>query len=203
VLFFDLRVLRGNLVEHLVKQAVGELHDVVLREAGHLFPAVPGGILERVADNPLAAAPGDHLEALDLIRRVLVLDARVEVLLVLAHDDDIHRRVLGRDVRVVGHARTHVRVEPQQLTCRDVQALEPAALRGCDGRLQEDLGPQQAIQRALLDARRVAAEVDLLADFNLLDLQPRARLLEDGQRRVHDLRTDAVALGDCNCNFLF
>src|SRR5262249_15167642 len=39
----------------------------------------------------------------------------------------------------------------------------------------------------------VAAQVDLLADLDLLDRETRARRLQDRQRRVHDLGADPVA----------
>ena len=39
-------------------------------------------------------------------------------------------------------------------------------------------------------------EVDLLADLDLLDRQARAGRLQDLERGGHDLRADAVAVGD-------
>ena len=51
----DIRILRADLVEHLVEQAVGHLHDVVLHEAGDLLAIVQPRVLERVAHNLLAA----------------------------------------------------------------------------------------------------------------------------------------------------
>ena len=46
----------------------------------------------------------------------------------------------------------------------------------------------------------VARQVDLLADLDLLDGEPRAGRLEDRERRVHDLGADAVAAGDGDGN---
>ena len=46
-----------DLVEDLVEQAVGHLHDVVFREAGDLLAVVPARVLEGVADDLLAARP--------------------------------------------------------------------------------------------------------------------------------------------------
>ena len=130
--------------------------------------------------------------------RLLMLDAGIEVFLVLAHDDDVHLGMLGVDVRVIGHARPHVGVEPERLARGDVEALEPAALRRRDRRFQEYLGAAQRLPRARLDAGAVAAQVDLLADLNGLDVDARAGLLQDLKRRVHDFGADAVAVRDRN-----
>ncbi len=59
-------ILRADLVEDLVEEAVGHLHDVVFREAGDLLAVVAARVLERVAHDPLAAAAGDELQALHL-----------------------------------------------------------------------------------------------------------------------------------------
>ena len=101
-----------------------------------------------------------------------MLDAAVDVFLVLADDDDIHAGMLGVDVGVVGDARAHVRVQAEHLPGGDVQALEAAALRRRDRRLQEHLRAAQRLPRARLDAGTVAAQVDLLADFDGLDVEP-------------------------------
>ena len=79
--------------------------------------------------------------------------------------------MLGVDVGVVGHAGADVGVEAQRLARRDVQALEAAALRRGDRRLEKDLGAPQRFPRAGLDADADAALVDLLADFDGFDLE--------------------------------
>ncbi len=101
VLVFDRRILGRDLVEDLVEQAVGDLHDVVFGEAGHLLTAVGLRIFEGIPHDPLGALAGDQLQALRDIDRLLVLDASVEVFLVFADDDDVHLRMLGADERVI------------------------------------------------------------------------------------------------------
>ena len=64
VLVLDLRIFGADLVEDLVEQAVGHLHDVVFGEAGDLLAVVQRGVFEGVADDLLAARPRDQLEAL-------------------------------------------------------------------------------------------------------------------------------------------
>ena len=114
-------------------------------------------VLERVADDLLAARARDQLEALNDLRALLILDAGVEVLLVLADDDHVHLRVLGLDVRMVGDARPDVGVEAERLAGGDVEALVAAALRRGDGRFEKHLGAAQRLPRFRVDARGVAA----------------------------------------------
>ena len=121
-----------DLVEDLVEQAVGHLHDVVLHEAGDLLAVVQARVFERVAHDLLAARPRDQLDARHHFRRQLILDARVQILFVLAHDHHVHIGMLGVDERMVGHARPHVGILAQRLARGDVQALEAAALRRGD-----------------------------------------------------------------------
>ena len=137
----NVRILHTDFVEHLMEQAVGHLHDVVLHEAGDLFAIVQARILEGVAHDLLAARPRNQLDAGHDFGRHLVFDARIEVLFVLAHDHDIHIGMLGVDERMIGNARPDVGILPQGFSGGDVEALESSALRGRDGSLEEDLGP--------------------------------------------------------------
>ena len=59
----DVGIFGGDLVEDLVEEAVGHLHDVVLHEAGDLLAIVQARVLEGVADDLLAARPRDQLDA--------------------------------------------------------------------------------------------------------------------------------------------
>ncbi len=196
VLLLELRILGADLVEDLVEEAVGELHDVVLGEAGHLAPAVGAGIFERIADDLLGAWPGNELQALEHLVGLPVLDAGIQVLFVLAHDHDVHLRMPGGDERRVRSAGPHVGVEPERLAHGDVEALEPAALGGGDRRLVEHARAPQRLPGAGLDSRADALRVDLLADLDRLHFELRAGGLQDAQGRGHDLRADAVAVGD-------
>ena len=89
-------------------------------------------VLEGVAHDALAARARDELKALVDLVRLAVLDARVEVLLVLAHNHDVDLRVLGLDEGVERDARAHVRKEAERLADRHVEACEGrgAARRG-------------------------------------------------------------------------
>ncbi len=128
--------------------------------------------------------------------RRLILDARVKVLFVFAHDDQIHHRVLGADEGIVRHARADVGVEAQHLARGHVQALVTSALRRGDGSLQKHLGAAQGIPGAGHDAGRVARKINLLADFDGFDVQKSAGGFQNVQRGGHDLGADAVAMRD-------
>ena len=48
----------------------------------------------------------------------------------------------------------------------------------------------------------VLPEINLLADLDRFDVEARAGFLQDVEGRSHDLRPDAVAVGDCNRCFV-
>jgi len=77
MLFFEVRVLGADFIEDLVKQAVGELHNVVFRETGHFFTFVAPCVLEGVANNLFGSRPADQLQALVDLVGLPVLDACV------------------------------------------------------------------------------------------------------------------------------
>jgi len=56
--------------------------------------------------------------------------------------------------------------------------------------------PQQGLPGAGFDSGRIAAQVNLLADFDGLYVKSRAGRLQNLERGVHDFRSDAVAVGD-------
>ena len=151
----DVRVVGRDLAEDGEKEPVRELHDVRLRHAGDLTTPVRARVLEREADDPLrrggadglhgdARAGGDLLrlqgvQGLDHVRRGVgagfVLDARVEVLRVLAHDDEVDILV-PRAHPFVRLARAQAGVQPELVAQRDVDRAEAGADRRGDRPLQ-------------------------------------------------------------------
>ncbi len=109
--------------------------------------------------------------------------------------------MLGLDEGVIRDARPHIGIEAEPLARGDVETLEAATLRRRDGRFEKDLGAPQGFPGAGVDPGAVAAQVHLFADLDRLDIDGRAGLLQDGESRVHDLGTDAVAMGDRDGNF--
>ena len=98
--------------------------------------------------------------------------------------------------RVVRNAGPHVGILAQRLARGDIQALEPAALRRCDRRFQEHFGPQKRVPGTGLNTRGIAAQINLLANLDGLDLESRAGCFQDLERGIHDLRAYAVSMGD-------
>ena len=195
-------VLGADLFEDPVEETVADLHDVVFGEAGDLLSVVAQRVLEGVANDLFTARPGDQLQALSDLGGLLVLDSRVKVLFVLPDDDEIHARVLGFDKRRVRDAGSDVGVQTQRLARRDVQALVAAALRRRDRGLEKHPRSPQGIPGRRLDARRDASPIDLFADLDDLRLDARPGTLQDFQGRGHDLRADAVTIGDSDRNVL-
>src|SRR6185503_16428778 len=115
---------------------------------------------------------------------------------ILAHDHDVHVRMLGLNKRMIRNAGSYVGIEPERFAHRDVEALVTAALWSCDRGLEKNFGSAQGVPRAGIDARSISGEIDLLANVYFFDIQFRARLFQDIQRGFHDFRADAVAVGD-------
>ena len=82
-------VLGGDRPATLEEEAVGQLHDVGLVDGGHLVAAVGDRVLEGEPGDPFRGLAGDDLDALGGITADHVLDPGVEVLGVLADDDEI------------------------------------------------------------------------------------------------------------------
>ena len=189
-------ILRRQLVEDLVEEAVRQLHDVVFGEGGDLGSTVVARVFEGVANDALAAGAGDELEGLHDVGGLAVFDPGVEVFFVLADQHHVHVGVvLGLDVGMERGGGAHVGEEAERDARGDVEALEAAALRRGDGRLEEDSGASDRFPRGVIDAGGDAAAVDLLTDLDDFRLDARPGSLEHVHDRRHDLGADAVAIG--------
>ena len=110
-------VVRGDGPAALEEQPVGQLHDVGLVDGRHLVPAVGDRVLEGVSGDPLGRGAGDDLDALGGVGADHVLDAGVQVLGVLADDDQVDVLVARLDA---SHrlGRSQVGVQPEGLAKR-------------------------------------------------------------------------------------
>ena len=136
-----------------------------------------------------------------VLRRVLLeLDAGVEVLGVLADEDDVDVLVLRADA-VVALAGAYAGVEVQGLPKSDVDAPEAGAHRGRDRALDADLGLPDRLDHGVRQ-RRPGRLHDV--DAGLLDvpLEAHPGRVEDALRGVGDLGAGAVAgdEGDAVCH---
>ena len=85
----DRWVVRRELLEGVLQQALGELHDVRLRGAVDRFAAFGQRKSERELHDFLAAFARYDLQPFGDARRLHVFNAGVEILDVLANDDDV------------------------------------------------------------------------------------------------------------------
>ena len=126
VLELDVAVLGRDVPRDVEEEPVGELHDVRLVDRRDLAAAVAARVVEgelddlararlgdrldrdaRVAADARVALAGEPVEQLvGVLGALLELDARVEVLGVLANDDQVDVRVAGADARVALAGRT-------------------------------------------------------------------------------------------------
>ena len=176
----------------LEEQAVGQLHDVRLVDGRDLAPAVGDGVVEGEAGDPLRRGAGDDLDALRGVGADHVLDAGVQVLGVLADDDEVDvlvarlealdraRRAGGwRTGRAPGGASTLTLRKPSP-TGVVIGPLSATLLRWIDS-------------RTCSGQRRAVLGHDGLAGVDDLPFERDAGRVEDAAGRLRQLRTDAVA----------
>src|SRR5215213_1451014 len=82
-------IVSCDLEEDVAEQAIGELHDIGLVDDGDVLATLFLGALEGHPADALGAFAGDDLDRLGRMLAHGVLDAGVEVLCVLAIDDDV------------------------------------------------------------------------------------------------------------------
>ena len=175
----------------LEEQPVGELHDVRLVDRGDLAPAVRDRVVEGEPGDPLGRGAGDDLDALGGVRADHVLDARVQVLGVLAHDHEVD--VLVARLEALHRAgRAQVGVQAERLAERDVDAPEALADGRRDRALERDLVAPDRLEDVLRERRPVLGH-DGLAGVLDLPLERHARGVEDAPGGLRQLGPDAVA----------
>src|SRR3989441_1259630 len=222
----------GQRVAPLHEHPFRVLLDVPLVDEGHVLAIVLDGVANGGADEPLAALLGDRLDAdgrgvreadlvhlhlvlqelhdlLRLRRGLLPLDARVDVLGVLAEDHHVHLvgPLHGRRHALEVLHRAQADVEVEHLAQRHVERAEPFA----DGRGERALDGDEVladdVERLLgQQVRRTVLAVDLGRFLAGVHLGPRdlllalVGLLHGGIEHAHGRRPDvgpgAVALDE-------
>ena len=157
-------------------------------------PSGLSGLIEmpgRAADLLLLSPVQELDHRVGVVRAGLELDARVEVLGVLAHDDEIDGVVAGPDARV-GLARPHAGVETELVPEGDVDGAKAGADRRRDRALQRDAVPLDRIECVLRERRpRRLHHVD--ARLLHVPLERDARGLEHAARRLGELGACSVS----------
>ena len=132
-------IVLGDPAEAIEEEPVGELHDVGLVDGRDPLAPVPPRVIEGELRDPRGGALRDDLQGLDDSRHDRVLEAAVEVLGVLADDDEVDVLEPAGDR---GHVldRPEVGVEVERLAQPDVDRGEALS----DGRayraLERDAG---------------------------------------------------------------
>ena len=156
-----------------------------------LCAAVGDGVVEGVARDPLGRGAGDDLDALRRVRADAMLDARVQVLGVLAHDDQID--VLVARLNALHRAsRAEVGIQVERLAQGHVDGAEALADRRRDRALERDARLADRVEHVL--GQRRAVDRDLgFAGIDGTPFEPEPSRLEHGRGRARKLRADAIA----------
>ena len=134
----NVRILGRDLSEDFMKQTVGKFHNVVFSEAGDLLAIVAASIFKCVAHNLFRSWARNNLQTLHDLIGLAVLNARVQILFILADDHDVHARMLRLDERMIRNAGPHVRVKSERFAHGHVQALVASTLRRRNRSFQEN-----------------------------------------------------------------
>lgn len=194
VVGLDGGVLGGGALEGGSEQAVGELHDVGLVDAGNLLTVVGQRKAEGELGDALRLGARDDLERLDDALDGLVLEARVLTLGVLtddAHVDALVAGLVAGDVLDQGDGG----VDVELLSHGDVEGLVAGALEGCvQDTLEAELVAAQRGDRLLKHvlSRPAAHAVVEAGCVDLLPLDGHVVCLEEGLDALCHLGTDTV-----------
>src|SRR5439155_237728 len=170
---------QGDLIAEVGDGGGAALADDLEREAGVLPDATHAGGIGQLAD------------LLDGRVALLELDAGVEVLVVLADDDEVDVLVAGADAWVAfGGAQAGIEVE--HLAEGDVDGAKATAARCSDRALDGDLVGADGVKDFFRkDGAVLLGGVE--AGFAVIPIKGDAGGLEDADGGVHDLWADAVA----------
>ena len=196
IVLCDLRIVRGDALHAFEEQPVAHLHDVRLVDRGDTFASVTLRVGERELRDAGGGFERDDLQALDDARHDLVLETGIEVLGVLAHDDEIDVLVARRHTRDVPDG-TEIRKELERLAQADVHAGKPASNRRRQRPLERNLVARNRLEQCFRKRRAVLLDGGRAREVRFpFDIE--AGGLDDLHDGVGDLRPDAVAGDQCD-----
>lgn len=193
---FDARIFGGHFIKDLVKESVGQLHDVVFGHAGDFFASVGFGVFECVANDSPGAGFGNEFEALDDVLGLAVFDSGVEVFFVFADDDDIHSIGSAGECGVVGDAGADVGEEPEGFADRYIEGFESSTLGSGDGGFEEDFGAAEGFPSFFGDSGGISGEVNRFSDLDFFGFDGGFGGMENAQGCGHDFWADTVTVRD-------
>src|SRR5262249_51076772 len=97
VIRLDLRIIARDLAEAVEEEAVGHLHYVRLVDRGDFLAPFAAGVIKRKPSDSTGGPVGNDFQTLNYSRNDLVFESGVEILGVLADDDEVDVLVAARD----------------------------------------------------------------------------------------------------------
>ena len=172
-LVLNFRELRGHGADRAEEQAVRELHDVGFVDGMNFFAAVTASVIEGKAGNARGSPFGNDFQAFHNSGDHFVLEARVQVLGVFAHQDQIHIFEMGFYAWEVLHG-PQIGVKVERFSQRHIDARRTTCNRGGHGALQGDAVATDGIDGRLIDALSlVGGLIGAAGDYFPLDLHTR------------------------------
>ena len=179
-------------MEGVAEEAVSQLHDVGLVDAGNLLSVVGEGKAESKLGDTLRLGAGDNLQRLDHSLHRLVFEARVLSLGVLTDDakvDILVARLIAGNVFDQHNRGVNIKL----LTQGNVEGLVARTLNGSKkDTLQTQLVPAKGCDGFLEQFLRVLVACVHTSDVDLLPLNGHIVGFEDSLYRFSNLSTDTV-----------
>ena len=177
----------------MLEQSLGQLQDVRLRRAVDGFSSFGDRKCESELDDFFAAFARYQLEALGDAGSLHVLDAGVEVLDILADDNDVESATCecGLNSGQLADG-ADVAVSLEEGAQGDVRAAIAMADRGLEWTLEHDSRVLDRLNRLLGDAGDDAFLECASAGFALLELDGDAGGFYDGEGGIDDFRANTI-----------
>ena len=197
VVAFDLRIVLGDFLEDRKEEAVAELHDIGLVDAGDLLAAVGYGVVEGGLDDAAAGLAGDDLDGMHFIVADFFFYAGIEVFRVFTEGDQVDVGE-GRDHSCVRFCRADIGEEIVFLAQHDVDGTETATNRRSNRRFQQDACLFKGSKGLI---RYEGAVLFVFGSADIVDFIFKGGLggLQDVDDDVGDFWADAVAFKYSDC----
>src|SRR5438270_6872888 len=98
------------------------------------------------------------------------------------------------DKGIVGNARAYIGIEVKGCASSNVQTLIASTLGCRNGSFKKDLCAVQRLPGTGLNTSIYTPQVDLLANFNCLNIYTCTGLFNNGESGLHDFGSDAISI---------
>ena len=190
----------GNLFATTQEKPIRQLHNIGFVDSVNLLAAMLFRIIKRRLRNPRRPLPRDDLERLRNVRIDHHLQPRIQVLGVLAKNDQVNIRVVRLEPRQRLH-RPEIRVEVKLLTHRHVNRREAATHRRRRRPLQRNAILFNRFVKRLRNQLTVLGE-GVRARLKAMPIERTAERCAGGFQNAHGrrsyFRADAVSGDECD-----